>query len=106
MSTNPVSAQIPEPSPTLSVPAEALRPLVKEILEFTGLVPGWPLGRVALNETEAAECIGVPIHVLRDARLRLHLVHTKIGRTISYTANQLRDAISQMKSEPGSPRIS
>lgn len=101
MSFNPVPAEVLEPCPSLNLPAETLRPLVQSILEYTGFVPGWPLGRVALNEVEAAECIGVQPHVLRDARLRLKLVHTRIGRTITYTAAQLQDAVDQMTSDPG-----
>ncbi len=81
---------------SLSIPSESLRPLVESILGFTGNIPGWPLGRVALQENEAAECIGVKSHVLRDARLRLKLPHTQIGRTISYTAEQLSITVNQM----------
>jgi len=87
---------VKESSVSISIPTESLRPLVESVMESAGRVPGWPSGRVALQETEAAECIGVKSHVLRDARLRLRLPHTQIGRTISYTADQLYNAVNQM----------
>lgn len=80
----------------LAIPADALRPLIAAVLESTGNLPGWPLGRVALQEVEAAECIGVKPHVLRDARIRLRLPHSLIGRTVTYSAVQLRDALNRM----------
>ncbi|GEM_PF-4769455 len=84
----------------LSVPVQSLRPLVESVLESLGCLPGWPLGRVALNEREAAECLGVKVHVLRDARLRLKLNHTLIGRTVTYTASQLAAALEKMAANP------
>ena len=87
------SAENPIP---LAIPVETLRPLIAAVLESTGFLPGWPLGRVALQEVEAAECIGVKPHVLRDARLRLRLSHALIGRTVTYTADQLRGALNRM----------
>ncbi|MBS0205531.1 MAG: hypothetical protein JSS49_21720 [Planctomycetes bacterium] len=80
----------------LAIPVEALRPLIAAALESTGILPGWPLGRVALQEGEAAECIGVKPHVLRDARIRLRLPHSLIGRTVTYNAEQLRVALNRM----------
>lgn len=80
----------------LSIPAESLRPLIATVLETAGILPGWPLGRVALQEKDAAACIGVKPHVLRDARLRLKLPHTLVGRTVTYTLAQLRSALAGM----------
>jgi len=85
-----------DPLVSLSIPTEALRPLIESVLESAGSVPGWPTGRLALQENEAAECIGVKGHVLRDARRRLKLPHTLVGRTITYTAEQLCAALKQM----------
>ncbi len=92
--------------PTISYPAEnqiplalstdALRSLVIAVLETTGNLPGWPLGRVALQEQEAAKCIGVEPHVLRDARLKKQLLHTRVGRTVTYTSQQLQNALMQL----------
>ena len=86
--TNPVFS--------LSIPVATLRPLIESVLESTGCVPGWPIGRVALNEFEAADCVGVKAHVLRDARLRLRLAHTLVGRTVAYTPLQLSLALQMM----------
>ena len=92
---SPVSHLVENQIP-LPIPIETLRPLIAAVLESTGILPGWPLGRVALQETEAARCIGVKPHVLRDARLRLRLPHGLIGRTVTYTTAQLRDALNRM----------
>lgn len=80
----------------IAIPVDVLRPLIASVLESTGILPGWPLGKVALQEVEAAKCIGVKPHVLRDARLRLQLTHTLIGRTVTYSSHQLRDALKRM----------
>lgn len=80
----------------LSIPVESLRPLIQSVLESSGLLPGWPVGRVSLRETEAAECIGVKDHVLRDLRLRSDLPHTRLGRTIVYTPSQLALALDRL----------
>tara|TARA_R110002073_G_scaffold80260_3_gene193382 strand:- start:543 stop:836 length:294 start_codon:yes stop_codon:yes gene_type:complete len=77
---------------SLAIPAESLRQLIESVLECTGTLPGWPIGRVSLSESEAAECIGVPRHVLRDARLRLKLTHSLMGRTVLYTSAHLQAA--------------
>tara|TARA_R110002073_G_scaffold299268_2_gene466206 strand:+ start:7163 stop:7444 length:282 start_codon:yes stop_codon:yes gene_type:complete len=77
---------------SLAIPAESLRPLIESVLACTGTLPGWPVGRVSLLEAEAAECIGVPRHVLRDARLRLKLEHLLMGRAVLYSPSQLQAA--------------
>ena len=79
-----------------AIPIESLRPVITAVLESTGILAGWPLGRVALQEVEAAECIGVKPHVLRDARIRLRLPHALIGRTVTYSADQLRTVLNRM----------
>lgn len=81
---------------SLAIPAENLRQLVESILECTGTLPGWPVGRVSLNESEAAASMGVPSHVLRDARYRLKLKHGRTGRSVLYTSEQLQAALQTM----------
>lgn len=81
----------------VSMPVDGLRSLIQIVLESGGCVPGWPAGRVALEEREAAQCIGVQQHVLRDARLRCKLPHTRVGRTVTYTAQQLSTALKYME---------
>lgn len=79
-----------------AIPIDTLRSLIEEILRSVNGLSGWPLGKVALEEKEAAACIGVKPHVLRDARLRLKLPHTQVGRTITYTAEQLKLALDRL----------
>lgn len=79
-----------------AIPIDVLRPLIEEILRSVNGLPGWPLGQIALEEKEAAACIGVKPHVLRDARLRRKLPHTQVGRTVTYTAEQLKSALDRM----------
>ncbi len=78
------------------IPEECLERIVTTVLESGGLIPGWPIGHVALEEQEAARCLGIKPHVLRDARLRLRLPHTRIGRSITYSAQQVRECIKLM----------
>ena len=80
----------------LAIPIASLRPLIESVLATTGQLKGWPIGRVALQEREAAICIGVEPHVLRDARHRLKLSHSLIGRSVLYTADQLQQAMGKM----------
>ena len=91
------------PEISLAIPAESLRPLIASILGCTGTLPGWPLGRVSLQEAEAADCIGVPKHVLRDARLRLKLEHTLVGRTVLYSSRQIEAAFEVMSQNTTMP---
>ena len=79
-----------------AIPTDTLRPLIEEVLRSVNGLPGWPLGKVALEEKEAATCIGVKPHVLRDARLRRKLPHTQVGRTVTYTAEQLKAVLDRM----------
>lgn len=64
---------------------EVLETVVQEIL---GLLD-WPLGRLTLTEQEAAQAIGVPRHVLRDARLAGELHGRRVGRRVVYTRSDL-----------------
>ncbi|QDT90176.1 hypothetical protein Pan161_18260 [Gimesia algae] len=80
----------------LSIPVETLRPLIEDVLRSVDGFPGWPLGQVALEEKSAAICIGVKPHVLRDARLRLKLPHTLVGRTVTYTSDELKSSLNRM----------
>lgn len=80
----------------LAIPVETLRPLIEDVLRSVSSFPGWPIGQVALEEKSAAACIGVKPHVLRDARLQLKLPHTRVGRTVIYTADQLKATLNLM----------
>lgn len=81
----------------VNMPADALQTLISDVLQSGGLLPGWPIGKVALSEPEAAECISVKPHVLRDARLRLKLPHTLVGRSVTYSVKQLSECINLLE---------
>lgn len=55
-------------------------------------------GRLAYTEAEAAALIGVPTHVLRDARIKRHeITGTKVGKTTVYTRGELERFLEQRK---------
>ena len=74
---------------TIQVDPADLRPMVETVVrEIFGLLD-WPPGRLALTEPEAAQAIGVPRHVLRDARLTGELLGRRVGRRVVYTRSDL-----------------
>ena len=46
--------------------------------------------RFAFTEKEAAELLGVPQHVLRDARYRGELSGKRLGKKVMYSPDELR----------------
>ncbi len=64
-----------------------LAPLVEQIVRH---VLAGQAGRVAYTEAEAAELLGVPAHVLRDARLRGEITGKRLGKKVIYAADELR----------------
>jgi len=50
-----------------------------------------PAGRLALSEAEASMSLGVPRHVLRDARRRGEVSARKVGKSYRYTREGLLD---------------
>lgn len=73
---------------------EDLRPVicavVAEILEKTTPVDSRIKDRLAIPEREAAELLGVPQHVLRDARYRGELKGKRLGKKVVYSPDELR----------------
>jgi hypothetical protein len=69
-------------------PAELREVLEIVVREILGLLD-WPVGRLALTEPEAAQALGVPRHVLRDARLAGQLRGRRVGKRIVYTREDL-----------------
>lgn len=65
-------------------PADLHRVLETVVREVLGMLD-WPRGRLTLTEPEAAEALGVPRHVLRDARLAGELRGRRVGRRVVYT---------------------
>ena len=82
---------------TLAIDSDVFRPLIESLVCEAPPLTCWPPGRVSLEEKEAAASLGVPQHVLRDARLRRKLPHTRVGRTVVYTSEQLTTALSQLE---------
>jgi hypothetical protein len=76
----------------LTFDAKTLRPLIAEVVAETlsqrpeELVPSQ---RFAFPEAEAASLIGVPKHVLRDARLRGEISGRLCGKKMVYTRDEL-----------------
>ncbi len=70
-----------------------LRELVEEVLRETLSVLDWPIGRIALDEAEAAQACGVKQHVLRDLRLSGAIRAQKIGRKFVYTRTDLLEVL-------------
>jgi hypothetical protein len=83
----------------LNFDRDELRPVVREILNEVLVAMGWPVGRIALDEAEAAAACGVGRHVLRDLRLAGKIHGRKLGKKVVYLA---RDLITSLDSLPNS----
>jgi hypothetical protein len=70
---------VPETAVSLAIDAQALRPLIAEVLAALeserSRLPG---DRLAFSEAEAARMLGLHVHQLRDARLR-HEIEASVG---------------------------
>jgi hypothetical protein len=77
----------------LEIDPVELKPLIEQIVAET--VAHAKLeqtdGRLAYTEPEAAEKLGVPPHVLRDARLRGEISPSGLGSRILYSRESLMD---------------
>ena len=71
-----------------------IRHVMERVIRELATNLDWPKGRIALNEHEAAEALGVPRHVLRDFRLSGRVQSTRIGRKVLYTRSQLLAALT------------
>jgi hypothetical protein len=70
-----------------------MRELVREVVSATLATLDWPVGRVALTESEAAQACGVGRHVLRDLRIAGRIQARRLGRRIVYTREDLLRAL-------------
>lgn len=86
---------MPHDGITLALPADALRPLIAEVVRETlaqlhadeGRLGD---GKLAYSEEEAARLLGLEPHVLRDERRRGRIRASQIvGRRIRYTKDDL-----------------
>ena len=77
----------------------SLRPLITEAVRATLIEVQAEQaklnGRLAYPEAEAAALLGVPRHVLRDARLREEISGRKCGRKIVYSREALLQFVNQ-----------
>lgn len=55
--------------------------------------------RLAYTEPEAAALLGMPAHVLRDARLRGEVVGSRIGKRIFYSRDQLLKLLAKNQTQ-------
>jgi hypothetical protein len=88
--------QLPESIP-LTLSAEALRPLISEIVREV-VEQGTRLGneRLAYSESEAAALLGLNVHQLRDERLRGRIASSAIvGKRIRYLREDLLDYLQR-----------
>ena len=96
---------------SLSVDAEALRPLVAEVVtEVLARVEADRAkldGRLGYSEEEAARLLGLEPHVLRDERRRGRIAASQIvGRRIRYTREDLVAYLLARRVEPtAGPRV-
>ena len=54
--------------------------------------------RIGFPESEAAELLGLPSHVLRDCRLRGEIYARRIGKKYVYSRQTLLDHLSEKES--------
>jgi hypothetical protein len=77
------------PSFALAVDPQSLKPFVEAVVAATLRAVDWPVGRLCLTEAEAAACVGVRTHTLRDLRLLGQLPTRKMGRKVVYLREDL-----------------
>jgi hypothetical protein len=93
------------PGLSLSLPAEALRPLVAEVVaEVLAHLEADRAhlddGHLCYSEEEAARLLGLRPHVLRDTRRRGEIVASQIvGRRIRYTRDDLLRYLAERRVE-------
>lgn len=73
---------------------DELRPVIQAtvcaILEEIKPMDARLKDRIAFSEKEAAELMGVPQHVLRDARYRGEVSAKRLGKKVMYSLHELR----------------
>jgi hypothetical protein len=85
----------------LSVDPEEIRSIIHDVVTQVLSLIDWPTGRVALDETEAAQACGVGRHVLRDLRLAGKIKGRKLGKKIVYTREDLLNALNAANENNG-----
>ena len=73
----------------LDLDQDDLRPLVAAVLDQLRTEQPTLPERLSFPEAEAATLLGVPRHVLRDARLRGEITGRLLGKKIIYARSEL-----------------
>ncbi len=89
MSTDGINLNIPEDLVD-EIANRLVDRVVAKLADHLGQQETTP-GRMAFSEAEASELLGVEPHVLREQRRLGRIEHSRIGRRIAYTPEQLAD---------------
>lgn len=84
----------------LNLEPDELKPIVEAVVAHVHDLFQTKNGRLAFDEAEAAELLGVPSTTLRDERLRGRVKASLVGRKIRYTRQQLLDYLADREWEP------
>ncbi len=88
---------------TMQLPEAELREFVKvvigETLDRLAGERNAMSDRMAFNEPEAAQLIGVPRHVLRDARRRGEITASRVGKRCVYKRGNLEKYLASMETQ-------
>lgn len=88
----------------LEIDAEDLRPIIAQVAADLIERFGGEPERLAYPEARAAELLGVPPHVLRDARLRGQIQGSKVGRGVVYGRAELLRFLDSRRGADDSPQ--
>ncbi len=90
----------------LSIPPEALKPLVRDIVaeaiaQMEAARAAVPDGKLAYSEPEAAALLGLRVHQLRDERRRGRIQASVIvGRRVRYQRDDLLTYLRERRPTP------
>ena len=78
----------------LELDRDDLRAVVKEVVRETLAEVGFPDGRLAISEQEAAKLLSVPASRLRGARRRNEIHSTKLGKGYVYSQADILELLN------------
>jgi len=80
---------------TIQIDPTEFRQVLEDVVQEVLCLLDWPQGRLTLTEAEAAQCLGVPRHALRDARLAGQLHGHRVGKRVVYSRQDLMDFLER-----------
>jgi len=91
---------------SVSIDIDAFRPLVELVVQTTlnavrDAESQLPIGRLAFNEEEAANLLGVAKHVLREARYDGKVSGSRVGRGVVYQRDELLAFLTRQRIQNG-----